>query len=70
MTGTSGVIPLNNGHTFRWMRQGARTPEIYGWVEKDYTVINGTGGFWRTNDPQEAVKRLKQNFPEYRDDQA
>lgn len=62
---TSGDIPLNNGHVFRWMIQGDRTPEIYAWVEKDHSIVKGTGGFWRTADPIVACARLKANFPEF-----
>ncbi len=60
---SSGEIELGQGRTFRWMLQGDRIPEIYGWIERNYTIEKGTGGFWRTDDPQEAARRALSNFP-------
>ncbi len=59
---SSGDIPLNDGHTFRWRIQGDRTPEIYGWIEKDYSLVPATGGWWRTADPDEAARRAAATF--------
>lgn len=52
----SGDIPLAVRHVFRWMLQGDRAPEIYGWVEVDHSIVQ-PGGFWRTPDPEEAARR-------------
>lgn len=62
---TSGEIPMNDGHVFRWMLTGTTVPEICGWVEKDHTMLNQTYGFYRTPDPDEALKRCKASFPEF-----
>lgn len=61
---SSGDTPMPNGYVFRWIVQGDRTPEIYGWLEMNHDIIRGTGGFWRTDDPEEAVRRCKVAFPE------
>lgn len=61
---TSGEIEIKEKLRFRWMVQGDRTPEIYGWLEYDHSIVDGTGGFYRTPDPTEALKRCKASFPE------
>ncbi len=66
----SGDIAMINGYVFRWMRQGDRTPEIYGWVERDHTIVSKTGGFWRTADPDEAFRRCKASFPDLFEEKA
>lgn len=36
--------------------QNQPTDEVYGWFEKaDGTLIKGSGGWWRTDDPQKAA---------------
>lgn len=58
----SGDIAMSGGHMFRWMIQGDRTPEIYGWVEKDHQIVPKSGGFWRTVDPDQAARLAASNF--------
>lgn len=60
---SSGDIGLGNGLSFRWMLQGGSKPEIYAWLERDHSIVTGTGGFWRTTDPDEALDRCKAAFP-------
>ena len=52
-----GEIDLDDGSLFRWTLEGNRSPEIYGWIEKDHSIVPKTGGWWRTDDPEEACKR-------------
>lgn len=52
----SGDIHLADGYVFRWMLQGDRSPEIYGWVERDHSITH-KAGFWRTADVDEACRR-------------
>ena len=59
-----GEMEMPNGYVFRWILQGDCTPEIYGWVELNHDIIPGTGGFWRTPDPEEAARRCKEAFPD------
>lgn len=61
-SGQGGEIDMAAGHVFRWMIQGERTPEIYGWVEKDHEIVKGSGGWWRTDDPREAVTLASANL--------
>lgn len=65
---TSGEFECQNGVKFRWIIQGERTPEIYGWLDRDHSILVGTGGFWRTSDPQEAFNRARACFPEFMGD--
>lgn len=58
----SGQVDLGNKVVFRWMIQGETTPEIYGWLERDFAIVQGSGGFWRTADPDEALRRVKAAF--------
>lgn len=60
---TSGEFKCGGDVKFRWMIKGTTRPEIYGWFERDFTVIVGTSGFWRTDDADEAFRRAKANFP-------
>lgn len=60
---TSGEERIGDKLVFRWMIQGDRTPEIYGWLERDYSIVPGTGGFWRTANSDEALARCKAAFP-------
>jgi len=64
---TSGQIDGSDGRVFRWMLQGDSRPEIYGWIERDYKVEPDSGGFWRTDDPQQAAKRAWAAFPAARE---
>ena len=61
---TSGEIEIKEKLKFRWMVQGDRTPEIYGRLEYDHSIISGTGGFYRTPDPDIALERCKTAFPD------
>ena len=61
------IIPdadLGNGYTFRAMLQGRNdaTLEIYGWVEKDYSIVKGSGGFYRTDDHVKARAIARANL--------
>lgn len=58
----SGEIEMTNGFVFKWMMSGTTTPEVYGWIEKNYSILKGSGGYWRTSDPQEACKRAALSF--------
>lgn len=33
--------------------------EVYGWFEKGYRLISGSGGWWRTQDPEKALKTAR-----------
>lgn len=57
MTKTTGDIPMSDGTVFRWMLTGTSSPEIYGWQERDHSIVSHSGGWWRTDDPQEAARR-------------
>lgn len=57
-------IDLGKGYTFRSMIEGDRIPEVYGWIEKDYAIVKGTGGFYRTPDPEAASRIARMNVPE------
>lgn len=61
-SGKSGETTLSGGNKFRWNIQGERPPEVYGWIEKDHSIVKGSGGFWRTPDPVEATKRAAAAF--------
>jgi len=54
-------IALSDGHVFRWTLQGDRTPEVYGWIEKDWSILPGSGGWWRTTDAQRAARIAASN---------
>lgn len=54
-----GDIDLGNGRTFRWILTGDKTPEIYGWVEVDYEIVNGTSGWYRTPDAEKAAQYVR-----------
>lgn len=56
-SGKAGHIPMADGNVFCWMMTGTSIPEVCGWVEKDWVIVKGTYGYWRTPDPEEAVKR-------------
>lgn len=50
------------GTVFRCQTQGDRSPEIYGWLERDFAIVPGSGGWWRTDDPVEARNRCAARF--------
>jgi hypothetical protein len=40
--------------------QNHDTDEVYGWFETDKgTVIKGSGGWWRTSDPNDATRKAE-----------
>lgn len=52
---TSGIIKIANGHRFLWLR--SNNGEIYGSIENpEYRTVKGSGGWWRTEDPEQAAK--------------
>lgn len=59
---TYGEIPMSGDNVFRWMMTGTTTPEVCGWIEKNHTILKGSYGFWRTDDPQEAARRASISF--------
>lgn len=56
---TCGEITLKNGDVFKWQLSGTTTPEIYGWVERNYSIVKGTAGFYRTTDPERAKQHAE-----------
>ena len=49
----TGILQLSNNHTFRWIKDASG--EVYGWVDSpDDRIIEGTGGWYRTEDPEVA----------------
>lgn len=58
----SGEVAVQNGFTFKWMMSGTTTPEVYGWLEKEWEILKGSAGFYRTPDPEEAAKRAVVSF--------
>jgi hypothetical protein len=59
-----GDIPLRDGYVFRWMMTGDTVPEVYGWTEKDYSIVKGTTGWFRTTDAEAAAKIALSNLEE------
>lgn len=56
-------IRLGANHTFRFLVEGNKTPEVYGWVEDDLgQTIKGHSGFYRTSDPAIAAKIAASNL--------
>lgn len=39
--------------------QDEPTDEVYGWFEKNYSAIKSSGGWWRTEDPEKALKTAR-----------
>lgn len=59
---SSGEIALTDGHVFKWMIQNPDKPEVYGWVEKDWIIVKGSGGWFRTPDPENAARIAQSNL--------
>lgn len=59
----AGELPIGDGHLFRWMIQGERTPELWAWLERDGAIVDGTAGFYRTTDPNQALERMREHVP-------
>lgn len=56
---TSGEFTFSERLCFRWMIQGERSREVLGWFEDDHLIVKGTYGYWRTDDPAEALQRAR-----------
>lgn len=62
MTHKQGTIDIGSGYTFKWMLEGNKSLEIYGWVEKDHKIIKGTSGFYRTENEKIAAQIAMENL--------
>lgn len=58
----SGEIALEDDFYFKWTMTGTSVPEVYGWVEKGWSIVKGSTGWWRTAEPQEAAERACANL--------
>lgn len=57
---TCGEFVFGDHLRFRWMVQGERPAEVLGWFEdSDRLIVKGSYGYWRTNDPAEALRRAR-----------
>lgn len=61
MANSSGEIMLGRGYVFKWTMTGDKVPEIYGWTEKNYSIVPNTAGWFRTIDPEKAARIAKSN---------
>lgn len=62
-TETSGKIDLIDGYTFHWMLGGERCPEVYGFTQTpNGATVKGSGGWFRTTDPQAAARIARLNL--------
>jgi hypothetical protein len=59
---TQGNIKISNGCVFRWVIQESISPEVYGWVEKNFDIIKESSGWFRTADPILASKIAQSNI--------
>jgi hypothetical protein len=57
-----GSVKLSDGSEFRWTLSEGSTPEVYGWVENDYSLIPGTAGWYRTTNPMAAARTVAQDL--------
>jgi len=53
---TNSEITLENGFVFKFMIDGNRTPEVYGWIEKDFEILKDSSGWYRTDVPEDAAR--------------
>ncbi len=58
-TEKSGEFKFSDRLRFRWVLEGVTEREVLGWFEDDHVIVKGTYGFWRTSDPEEALRRAR-----------
>lgn len=59
-----GEVVLGEHRVFRWnMTGGPERYEVYGWIEQNYELVDGSSGWWRTDSPEEAARTASALFP-------
>lgn len=59
----SGQFELGERLAFRWTMTGDSKPEVYAWLEDNHQTVEGTAGFYRTTNPNQALESCKASFP-------